>query len=621
MSVFGPMKLGRLAAGPGGPGAGPGAAADAEEAEQRPLDLQLIRRLFRYTRPYARKRNMLFFLVALRGAQMPTLAFTLGAVMQGPIAGGDWRLTLWGAAAYLALAAITQFTFHYRIRLAQELGEFVVHDIRNELFEHLQTLSMGYFNRTKVGRIISRFISDVEAMRVGVQDVLFVSMVQLVQGLGAAVAMAWIDWRLFCLVVGIAPVIWAINRYFRRRISQAYRALQESFSRLTATLAEAVGGIRVTQGFVRQDVNAALFQEQVEDHSEYNMAAARVSTGLFSLLEFNSQFFVAALVLLGGYLALRPTLSFEEARRTALNLVPFFFLARLFFEPINVIGRMYNDALTAMAGAERVFRVLDTKPDWEDPPDAVELPPIQGRVEFQEVSFEYVPGRPVLHEISFAVQPGQTVALVGPTGSGKTTIVNLISKFYLPTSGRILIDGYDITRVRTESLHRQMGIVLQSNFLFTGTVMENIKVGRPTATDEEVIEAARRLDVLDLIEGLAEGFNTFVGEGGANMSLGQRQIICFCRAMLADPRILILDEATSSVDTMTEARIQQALARLLKGRTSFVVAHRLSTIRQADVILVLDHGRIVERGSHRQLLATGGVYAQLYRRFIRAGKA
>jgi len=291
------------------------------------------------------------------------------------------------------------------------------------------------------------------------------------------------------------------------------------------------------------------------------------------------------------------------------------------FNPIATIGRQYNDALTAMAGAERVFGLLDTEPEKLDADDAQPLPPIEGRVELDDVTFGYVPDKPVLHGISFTAEPGQTIALVGHTGSGKTSIISLIAKFYIPTGGRVLIDGHDTRQVTGDSLAKQLGIVLQSNYLFSGNVMDNIRVGRPDATDEQVVEAARQLGCLDIFEQLQDGLMTDVGEKGGSLSLGQRQLVCFCRAMLADPRVLILDEATSAVDTMTEQRVQQALMKLIAGRTSFIVAHRLSTISHADTVLVLDAGKIVERGSHHELLEHGGTYAHLYRQFIRASEA
>ena len=563
--------------------------SDDREADRHPLEMRLIWRLFVYTRPYRAKRNWLLFLVFVRSLQLPALTWLTAVVITGPVQRGDAAAIAWGTLAFTALVISTQLVMHFRQRLALELGERVVHDLRRDLFAHLVGLPMSFFNETRLGRIISRMTSDVENVRIGVQEVLFVSIVQVGQMLVATAFMLWYDASLFLIVLGLAPLLWVINRCFHRALSESLRAVQESFSRVTATLAESVNGIRVTQGFVRQETNARVFGELVADHSQYNMAVTRAQSIFLPLLDFNSQLCYAALLLVGGYRVL------VSGGAEVGDLVGFFFMAGLFFSPITVLGNQYNQALTAMAGAERVFRLLDTRPDWSDADDAVELPKIIGRVEFQHVSFGYDPKRLVLRGIDFTVKPGETIALVGHTGSGKTSITNLIARFYQPTSGRILIDGHDIAQATSESLRRQLGIVLQQNFLFSGTVLDNIRLGKPDASDEEARSAVRALDCLELLEALPHGLETQVGERGTSLSLGQRQLVCFARAMLADPRILILDEATSGVDTVTEARVQAALAVLVKGRSSFVIAHRLSTIRDADQVLVLANGRIVER--------------------------
>lgn len=592
-----------------------------KDADKAPLKLSLIVRMMTYTRPYALKRNTLFALAALRAIQLPLLPLVVSHAISGPIKEEDFEGIATWTAVFGALALVTAATFRYRQMFALQLGESVVHDLRTEIFAKLQRLPMRFYDKTKLGRIISRMTSDAEAVRTGVQDVLFVTIVQAGQALVAAAIMAYADWVLFCVLLLMAPGLWWITTHFRSKLSVAWRDVQESFSRVTSRLAESVNGMRVTQGFVRQDVNARQFEELVADHSRYNIRTAELSGVFLPLLELNNQLFLSILLLVGGSMALGVGPLADLHQPKVDTLILFFFMAGMFFGPIASIGRQYNQSLTAMAGAERVFELLDTEEDRLDADDAYALPTIRGEVAFDDVNFAYEPGKPVLHDLSFRAQPGQTIALVGHTGSGKSTVIKLISKFYLPTAGAVTIDGHGIHRVTTPSLINQLGIVLQANFLFTGSVMDNIRMGRLDATDDQVVDAAKKLDCLDLFEALPDGFHTQVGEKGMSLSLGQRQLVCFARAMLADPRILILDEATSSVDTMTEARIQQALSKLLAGRTSFVVAHRLSTIRHADQVLVLDHGRLIERGTHNELLATGGVYANLYRQFIRAAEA
>lgn len=594
---------------------------EANEAQFRPLQWSLIRRLFTYTGPVKGKTRILIALVLTRAIQLPAMIWASSRIIAGPVANGEIDILPWGVLGYALIAIFTEGMMRWRQKFALEIGEVVVNRLRADIFAKMLTQPMSYFHRVKLGRIISRVTSDVEALRVGIQNVFFVSLVQGGQMIVTAVVMAFLDFDLFLVVLAMAPVLYMINRHFRVKLSKLTRATQESFSRVTATLAESVTGIRVTQGFVRQETNAGFFKNLLSDHSRYNLALARTSGVLTPLLELNSQFFVAILLMFGGWRTLNGDMSMQA-------LIQFFFLSNFFFAPVATLGNQYNAALIAMAGAERVFNLIDAKPDWEDDPAAIALPdprdspdrnpdePLGARIELKNLSFGYTPNKRVLHDVNFIATPGQTIALVGHTGSGKSSIINLISKFYLPTEGEVLIDGHEIRQLTGLSLHHQMGMVQQQNFLFSGTVRSNICMSRPNATDEEVREAARQLDCLETFEALPQGFQTQVGERGSALSVGQRQLICFTRALLADPRIVILDEATSSIDALTEERLQKALAALLHGRTSFIVAHRLSTIRHADQVLVLDQGRVIEHGRHKELLALGGQYAELYRQFI-----
>ncbi len=583
-----------------------------DEARTKPLDSAILRRMWQHLRPH-RKQVMINMVIAVAIVAMelvppplarhiidvdvfqnrsPTgLARSL-AVLLGSILAiwGLWRIFIWRVTS---------------------VGERVICELRADIFGHLQRLSMSYFDRTKVGRIIARGTHDLQAMR----HTMVWSVPRLVQMsmtlIGAMAMMAWADVRLFAALVFMVPGLWLTNYLFRQRVSEAWRDVREWTSRITANVAENISGIRVVQAFTRENTNLAAFNE-LQDHAvASHMRAARIFGVYLPTIELIGAFGKGIILLYGGWLVSRGETGIG-------TLVMFLMCYDMFFEPIRQLGEIHHNALHAMAGGERIYALLDTKPKIVDQPGAAEMPTAQGLVEFDHVTFSYVPGTVVLHDVSFEARAGQTVALVGPTGAGKSSIVNLICRFYEPQSGYIRVDGADIRSVTIDSLRRNIGFVQQENFLFAGTIFDNIRYGRLDASDEEIVEAAKALGCHDVFDAMSDGYQTPVGERGEAISLGQRQLICFTRAMVADPAILILDEATSAVDSETEMRIQQALRQLLTGRTSFVVAHRLSTIRDADLALVIDDGRVVERGTHSELLKLDGQYRRLYEEFVRA---
>ncbi len=517
---------------------------------------------------------------------------------------GTWGVTV-------AISVILQ---RYTILIMTRAGENVQFSFRRKVFEHLQTLDMSFYDKTKLGRIISRCTSDIGGMREvnvwGIAHIVLQGSSMLIAGL-----MLWYtDWRLFLAVAWLAPVLFFVNRYFIKRSALKYQIVREGFTRVSTNLAENINGMRVVTAFNRQEPNLATFNRLQDDNTSNNLSAARLNGTYQPTLEVIRHIGRAIILVYGGYLVAAGQMQGKGVGA----VVQAYLYWDWFMNPIIVLGNFYNQLMMAMAGAERVFALLDTEPKVADVEGAKPLPRIDGSVRFENVTFGYDPDRPVIHNIDFEAKPGQMFALVGHTGSGKSSIVSLIARFYQPQQGRVLVDGHDIRYVTGDSLHRQTGLVLQVNYLFTGTVLDNIRYAKPEATEEQVLDAARQLGTYDVIMSLKDGLETDVGERGANMSLGQRQLICFTRAYLADPRIFMLDEATSAVDTGTEVLIQRSLEKLLAGRTTFVVAHRLSTIMRADCILVIDKGHIIERGTHAELLEKGGKYAHLYEQFAQS---
>ncbi|WP_420641574.1 ABC transporter ATP-binding protein [Candidatus Leptofilum sp.] len=578
---------------------------DDDELLGKAYDGRLVRRLMGYMRPYMPRLVVAIISMiasSLLAVAQPTI---VGRAIDDGIRASEFdTLRLW-TGLFIAAAVGEWITNRFRIAIMAYVGTKVVADYRSELFRHLHTLSLNFHNNYSVGRLMSRLISDVGVL----QDFITWSITGLFRSFftltGIIIAMLVLNWRLALVTFAVLPLMIILTNYWRVRVRGAYRATRQRLALINGYLNESISGIRVTKSFIREAKNSQHFDDLNYSYFNANVAASRLTAIFFPGVDFMGSLATALVVGVGGWLVLGDAL-------TTGTLVAFVLYIDRFFNPIRELAQRYNTFQATMAASERVFNLLDTQPDLLDAPNATELPPVQGHVAFQDVTFSYQDGVPVLNGITLHAEPGQRIALVGETGAGKSTIIRLVARFFDITGGSLTIDGHEVRQVSQASLRSQLGIVLQDTFLFTGTIEDNIRYGRLDATDEEVIAAATAVGADAFIRNMPEGYQTEVGENGVNLSVGQRQIISFARALLADPRILILDEATSSVDTTTEKVIQQALDTLMEGRTSFVIAHRLSTIVGADQIVVLDDGRIVEQGTHQELLSQKGRYYNLY---------
>lgn len=568
-----------------------------------------IRRLIGYLTPHHREMRVALAYVVFSAANSAAAPAITGWIVDTAIAqqasGGSASPLTLPVIALLASAVAGWWSQRGQILGLGIVGQKALFSVREAVFAAVQRLSVAAFERVESGDLMSRLINDIEQINSFLSQGFRRVIGAGIGVLATLVGMLLVDWRLALATLVVVPVMIGATRLFGLIARRAFRRRQESIGDVSSSLAEELAGIKVAQAFNRTDRNRTDFAQRNALNRDANVTAAAVSSAFTPTLAVISAVSTALVAGLGGWLATRQIV-------TVGVVVAFFSYARSFFNGVSQLSSLYTETQSALAGSERVFGLLDTPADVTDAPDAMELERIDGGVAYDHVSFRYGDGPEVLTDISLTVDAGTTVAIVGPTGAGKSTLVNLLARFYDPTSGAVRVDGHDLRDVRIANVRRALGVVLQDPFLFSGTIAENIRYGRLEATGDEVSAAAAAARALDFIERLPEGFETVIGERGATLSTGQRQLISFARAILADPRILILDEATSSVDTRTELLIQAALRDILAGRTAFVIAHRLSTVRDADRIVVIDEGRIAEQGTYAGLLEAGGLFSRLH---------
>jgi ATP-binding cassette subfamily B multidrug efflux pump len=565
--------------------------------------VQLLRFVAPYWLPMVAATGLMFL---SSGASLYAPYLTKVAIDEN-IANADVPGLIRTSALLAGALAVTYVASAVQTYILSWVGQKVLTNLRGQLFNYLQALSVPYHDKHLVGVTISRVINDVAVINDLLSEGLVGLMGDSILLVGIVGTMVVMEARLALLTFSVLPMMVLATIIFSRHARVAYRETREKIGAVVGDLAENISGMRVIQAFAQEDATQEQFRQVNRANRDANVRAQSLSFIFMPTVDILSVLATCIVLWAGGIMAAKGVVTIGV-------VVAFLSYVSRFFNPIRELSQIYTTLQAATAGGERVLELLDTELEVNDRPDAIELPPIEGKVELHGVSFSYNPEVQVLHDVDLTVTPGETVALVGPTGAGKTSIANLVARFYDVTEGAVVVDEFDVREVTRESLHRQMGFVPQDPFLFAGTIAENISFGRPEATEEEIIAAAQLANADTFIRNLPQGYETPIYEGGVNVSVGQRQLLCIARAVLVDPRVLILDEATSSVDTMTEALIQDALQRLLSGRTAIVIAHRLSTVRNADRIYVIDEGRIVEEGTHAALLERGGLYRDLYER-------